>query len=587
MSAISDAFDKAPSNRPGVQKTPELGRILALPRRKLDLDEGTVDGKPILDLNDLYLINGGRCAEYPKCPVCASGSAALWPTQSAALLEAERAWGLFGPLGVGSGKTLVTLLLPDVFGSTRTVLLVPAALKNQLLTRDFADYGRHFKLPLDRITVVAYSELSIVSGADVLDRVKPDLIIADECHAISRANSARSKRWVRYMQANPGTRFCGLSGTVTRRSLRDYAHLCEAALRAGSPVPGRWSDLQEWSDALDPIKDPLPIGALRVLADPTDIRLEMGPDEARAAVREGYRRRLTETYGVVATSESWEGASLVVAALRPQVPSLIEKSISMLMKTWEIGGEEIAEAMRLKEIARQLAVGFFYKWMWPDGIVDEEWLFARAAWNKFVRQILQRSKAGLDSPLLVARAAASGKLESVEWPAWSAVKDRPEPPVEAVWLSDFVVKETIAWAERQLAHDGEPAIIWYSHNALGEVFAERTGFHVYGAGQDAGEADPEREKVIFCSIRSQGTGKNLQRYAKSLVIEPPSSGATWEQLCGRMHRPGQQADEVWFDVFAHTLELEQAMLTAVEDARYTQQTHGQRQKLLVARRVGW
>jgi hypothetical protein len=592
MSAISDAFAKAPPSRPGVQKTPELARILALPRRKLDLDAGTVDGQPILDLNSLYLTNPGPCAKYPRCPVCATGKAGLWPTQSAALIEAELGWGLFGALGVGSGKTAISLLLTDVFGAKNAVLLVPPSLKNQLTTRDFFDYGRHFRLPLDRITVVSYSELSIASGAFVLDRIKPDLIIADEVHSLARVSSARTKRFVRYMQSHPGTRFCGLSGTVTRRSLRDYSHICEIALRHGSPLPYKWSDLQEWADALDPIRDLIPIGALKAFVDPADPRLKQGADAARQAAREGFRARLVDTPGVVATSESWEGSSLIITALRPEVPKTVKQALDNLFKTWEIGGEEIDEKMRLTEIARQVAVGFYYRWVWPKDVPDREWLEARAVWHKCVRLILQRSRAGMDSPLLVARAVQNGTLDDAAtrdaWEAWKLVRERPAPPVEPVWIDDFAIREALAWAQVKLTA-GEPAIIWYSHNAVGDALAELSNgvFNVYGAGADAGEADPQRDKIIICSIRAQGTGKNLQRYASSLVVEMPASGATCEQLLGRCHRPGQLADEVSYDFFAHTPELEEAPIKALADALYVQQTQGQRQKLLVARRVNW
>lgn len=586
MSAISDAFSKAPPSKPGVQRTPELARILALPRRKLDLDAGTVDGQPILDLNSLYVTNPGKCVKYPKCPICLTGKAGLWPTQLAALVEAEKAWGLFGAMGVGSGKSIVSLLLTDVFDAKKSVLLVPSSLKNQLQTRDFLDYGRHFKLPLDRITVVSYDELSVATGAFVLDQIEPDLIIADEVHHIARVASARTKRFIRYLQTHPGTRFCGMSGTITRRSLRDMSHLCEIALRAGSPMPYRWSDLQEWADALDAIRDPIPIGALRALIDPSDPRLKLGPEEQRQAAREGFRSRLVDTTGVVATSESWEGASLVIKALRPVVPKSVQQAISTLLKTWEVGGEEIEDAMRLTEVARQLALGFYYKWLWPNDVPDREWLEARAAWHKCVRLILQRSRAGLDSPLLVSRAVKGGQIDDWAtvnaWQAWQLVKDRPAPPVEPVWIDDFAIRAALDWAKAS----PEPAIIWYSHNAVGDALSDG-GYIVYGSGTDAGEADPEREKIIVCSIRAQGTGKNLQRYARSLVVEPPASGSAWEQLLGRMHRPGQLADEVNYEMFAHTQELEDAPLRAVADALYVQQTQGQRQKLLVARRIGW
>jgi len=580
--SLSSVFDQAPSGRPGVQKTPELARILCLPRRVLDLDKAAVDGRALLDLSPLYVLNPGHCNEYPSCPVCIATPVRLWPAQSAALLEAERAWGLFGPIAVGFGKTLITLLLPDALQSQRSVLLVPASVRNQLLTRDFASYGRHFKLPAG-ISVVSYEDLSSVKGANSLERLEPDLIIADEAHKLARYTAARTKRFCRYFKEHPGTRFCAVSGTVTRRSLRDYAHLCELSLRAGSPLPARWSDLQEWADALDPGNEPIPVGALRALADRRHLD---GSDEERVAVRDGFRRRLVETSGVVATSESWEGASLVIAAVRPKTPPVVDTALALLYATWQIDGEEIEDPMRLAMVARQLASGFYYRWLWPEGVPDVEWLDKRAAWHQAVRQTLKRSKEGLDSPLLVARAAARGGLDEAAqaaWGAWGTVKDRydPTPPTAVVWLHDFAVEAARAWAHVAV----EPSIVWYSSVAVGEALGKHLPH--YGPGEDAGEADPASQPVILCSIRAQGTGKNLQRYAANLVLEPPSSGAAWEQLLGRTHRPGQQADEVRFDVNMHVAELDRGMVGAVSDAIYVEETQGQRQKLLLARRIGW
>lgn len=581
---VVSIFDKPIEERPGVQKTRELSRILSLPRRKLDIENATIDGAPIPDLSPLYLKLAGPCAEHPRCPVCLVGNASLWPAQSVALLEAERGWGLFAPLGVGSGKTLVTLLLPDVFGAERPLLLVPAALRNQLLTRDMAAYGRHFHLPTG-LKVLAYTELSDARTADILERLKPDLIIADEAHALARAQAARTKRFLRYMKDHPQTRFCALSGTMTRRSLRDYAHLSELSLRAGSPVPGNWSDLNDWADALDPILNPLSPGALRVLAE-GDPRLTRESDAARVAVREGFRRRLVDTPGVVATSASWEGASLIVEAISLVLPEVIIAALSELHKTWEIAGEELESPARMAEVMRQLSVGYFYRWRWPDDVKDYEWLEARSKWHKEVRYVLTHSRQGLDSPMLVARAAEMGKLpqDSVNaWRAWKLVKDRynPTPPVETVWLDDYVIQAALTWARKKAE-----GIVWYTHKAVGDALQAK-GIRVYGAGTDAGEANPDRQPVIACSITSQGTGKNLQRYSRNLVMEPPPAGAAWEQFIGRTHRPGQQADEVVFDVFAHTAILRASLFRAVEDARYVQQTQGQRQKILYATRIGW
>jgi len=93
--------------------------------------------------------------------------------------------------------------------------------------------------------------------------------------------------------------------------------------------------------------------------------------------------------------------------------------------------------------------------------------------------------------------------------------------------------------------------------------------------------------MIICSIDAHGTGKDLQGYANHLVTTPPASGVKWEQLLGRSHRPGQLADEVAFQVYAHTRETEGSFRNAVRDALYIEQTTGQKQKLNYADRLGF
>jgi hypothetical protein len=85
------------------------------------------------------------------------------------------------------------------------------------------------------------------------------------------------------------------------------------------------------------------------------------------------------------------------------------------------------------------------------------------------------------------------------------------------------------------------------------------------------------------SIQAHGTGRNLQMFSRNLVVSCPSAGADWEQLLGRTHRQGQQADEVeydFFDTFDHEVK------TAVKDAAYIKDILGQDQRLLFADREG-
>jgi len=210
----------------GVQDSFELQRVLKIPRRPSIIDTA----------EDLT-------AEFRR----PGGSMELWARQSAALGEMRRADGLFGPVGVGQGKTLISLLAANAMRSRSCVVLVPPALRAQLLGVDIPRLSKHWDIPLARIRVVAYSQLSNAKSADILEELKPDLIVADEAHNLRHRSAARTKRFLRYMKEHPGCRFVGLSGTMTRRSLHDYQHLAELALRKNSPLPNNWAILDQWA----------------------------------------------------------------------------------------------------------------------------------------------------------------------------------------------------------------------------------------------------------------------------------------------------------------------------------------------------
>jgi hypothetical protein len=557
--------------REGVGESPEFFRIRALPRRPMDLEA-------FPDLTERYKRPGGTMR--------------LRPVQSASLHDAEKADGLLGPIGCGRGKALTTLLLPTAMKSRRAVLLVPPQLKRKALELDIPALHRHWQINLAGIRVIAYSELSNASCAQLLDEINPDLIVADECHNLRHKSAARTKRFLRFMKEHPACRFAGLSGTITKRSIKDYQHLAELALRKNSPIPCHWGVLEEWAEALDVPRgdaEPMRPGALLAFCSSEELEeiARKSPTDAQEFVRRGFRRRLIETQGVVATEDSDKdvGASLTITGLHPMVPAEVKVAIEALRNKWEIDGDELVDPMSVARVARELAGGFFYRWVWPNGVKDLEWLKARSDWNKELRQILKLNRKGLDSPLEVIRAILAGKLKSSFWEAWASVKDRPEPPTEAVWLSEYLVDESKRWAEERCSK-ATPGIIWYSWTAFGERLAKKTGFPLYGPGTktDPSFADPKKEPVIICSLAAHGTGKDLQKYCRNLMTTPPG-GAAWEQGIARTHRSGQTADEVTVEVFLHTLEMQSAWDNACADARYVEDSQGQKQRILYADKV--
>ena len=592
MTLLSRLIDKhgppAPNSRvgifmrrEGVRSSYDFKRIAELPRRDPDA--------AIPDLSPLYVRADANCS---GCDLCRKGPPTLRPLQNRLLLEAERCGGAIGPMPVGAGKTLSALLLPDAMGAKRAVILVPAQLKDQMLRVDIPRYAKHFHIHADRIKVVSYSELSIARGARLLPTLRPDLLICDEVHSLKRRESARTKRVMRYLDEEPSCKFVGMSGTVTSRSLRDYAHLARRALRAGAPVPFDWGVLAEWCAALDERVE-IHTGA--------GVLLDWASEEERkgdelAAARAGFRRRLLETPGIVASASEEVGSSLILSAHRFPFPPAVAQAFSKLEALWATpDGIELEDPMAYARVARQLAQGFYYVWRWPGGEPDREWLDARNAWGKACRNFLKaRSKEGLDSPLLLSNAIMRGDLKgdtADAWLAWAKVKTRPEPPVEPVWLDDTLPLARVE-ALRAVVLEGDeagtPLVVWYEHRAVGELLQRK--MPTFGAGADAEvgrEASMQKVRTVALSVPAHGTGKNLQAWSRAVVLCPPSSGTRTEQLIGRLHRPGQLADEVRFAYDASSPEFQGALVSCLEQARYVEQTQGAKQRALYATRIGW
>jgi len=544
-----------------VTNSVEFQRISALPRRVLDLDD-------VQDVTPLFV---------------KSGLHSFWPIQSAALIEAAMANGLFGMIAVGKGKELICLALPTAMDSENTVLLVKAGLKKQVLREAETFYNKHFNLPLDIITVLSYNDLSSKPQHDILERINPDLVIANEAHCLSRMESARTKRFHGFMRESAKTRFCALSGTMTTRSITDYNDLIELALRKLSPVPDGYREVNDWAGALD-VKPAycMQPGVLMRWCDEGE------------SVQDGYRRRLVQSLGVVASGEDELGVSLVIRKLTPTIPPEMKKILAHVESTWELDDIQYATALDMARLRKQLACGFYYRWVWPDDEPNYAWLEARSNWNAEVAQKLKYATKGLDSESFLEEAAERYRLweeagrprpkpkkawDSGMWAAWREMKYIPEPPKEAVWKHDFLVKEALAWVKKH----PERSIIWTSWTAVGKRIAQKGKLPFYGAGTDASEATAP---VIVATIQSQGTGKNLQhQYSNNLILVVPPNGKILEQLLGREHRHGQPKDEVLYEWFGHTKELEDSMAAAIDDAEYIERTTGQRQKVLYATRI--
>jgi len=590
----------------GPQRTREFERIRDLTRR-------TVDFTQVKDLTPEYAIPGGTWK--------------LRPAQSLALAEMQMLNGLFGVLDLGIGKTLLDLLAPLALDSRKAVLFVPASLKVQLFAVEIPIYRKHFRLPpvFDALSyaakcstferglyVLSYDDLSRAETGGLLAEIEPDLIVGDEIHRIARPGSARWRR-VRgangYLTEHPETRLCAWSGSVTKHSMLEYAWLLETILGKDAPVPNRHYELESWALAVDVVPEdekPGPPGVLSQFCKPGE------------SVRSGYGRRLAETPGVVVASVTAEdiGSGLTVTERRPAMPQEVLDVYKHVESTWSFGADEIIpDAMAMSRILRQVASGYYLTWVWPNGKPDVEWQDARKAWHKDVRELLRRrSQPKLDSEKFAREAAERGEKtnlpvgavkqidgrwcwRSEAFPAWARVRDRPVPPTKAVWISDFLVRDALAWCDsgaEGAGKDERGGIIWVDSPTFGQKVSELSRGRVpyIGAGESEllvmamAEKDASK-RCVALSRRTHGTGTNLQyTWSRMYFPQPPPNGEAFHQAIGRCHRFGQKADEVAVEWAAHAEINLDAFGKACAQTRYTRETRVGEWKLHVATLVG-
>ena len=505
------------------------------------------------------------------------GAPRLFSVQAIALhtlsLASPRRGGVL-PIPCGEGKTLISLLAGTVMGARKVLILLPASLKSQNL-HDQKTWKSDYRVHPD-IEVCSYERLSAPQGATYLEELGADLIIMDEAHCLADESSTRTRRLFDYFKAHPDTRAIVMSGTLTSRSLNDYAHLCQLALREGSPIPISYAVRERWSAVIDPGTEftELDWQQFRWMVTGNPI-----PEERKKVAQLSFQKRFRSTPGVVvSTGEDKISSSLVYHRWHVGTDVAIDRALRVLSEQWILpNGDQLVDILEYDRARKQLHLGFYYVREWPDGERDEEWLGARRMWQASIRHILAQSRPGLDSPFWVESAAESGKLSPRIlrfWADWVAVRERTPPKTVTHWISDERLRSMAEWTKAQK----EPFILWYQNRAVG-LRLQELGISLY----EPGGPPPNTPETCALSIASFSEGiDGLQRlFADQMILQPPSSGRRWEQMVARTHRIGQTAHtvNVYFPAFFFG-----ALLRGRREAGYIERTTGTRQKLIYGSR---
>jgi len=554
----------------GVPDSPELQRIMAIPRRVWDSD--LYEGMAAEELAQMM-------TQHLKTP---EGEQALWPVQAKALQEAHDLRGAFGPIAVGKGKTLISFLAPVVMEAERPLLIVPARLRRKTV-QEFQELAKHWKAHPD-LQIVSYEKISRQGGQKLLEERDVDLLIFDEVHRLKSRRAAVTRKVRDWVKEHPEVPILAMSGTITSRSLFDFSHVLRwAALEKLYPLPKSDQELASWAAAVDEIKPKEArmqgaVGALEKFCNPTEkLALEKKTDDEnyyRNIIRGAVRRRINETPGVVAQHADGVDASLniVLTSITGYNDKVLE-----LAEGLRRGEKPNGDIMTDNDLAtrwfiyRSLSSGFWYDWVPPPPL---EWKARRSAWKKHVREYIKSDIKGLESELLITNyISRSGEEEDPEaykaFQEWREVKDTYKYDIVPRWVDDNMIQYVAKWSRN---HKG---IIWVSEVALGQRIEKDLGFpyfHQMGVNKDGFPIEGVKpDGCIVASVASNSEGRNLQAWSDNLIISPFPTGKVWEQVLGRTHRPGQKADEVWVEVVIGCMVEWECWKQARKDAEYASQ----------------
>lgn len=580
----------------------------------------------------------------------------LFNTQVGAVLAYDLYGGLFAPIGVGWGKTLITLMIVNrAFErreSERSILFVPPPVYVQLTQQDipWARKRVGLRVPFtlmggrdlkSRQTaaaskkkgcyIIPYSQLSTKDAEDILNLIEPDLIVFDEAHAIKNPKAARTGRVIRYLSRKPNTKVVALSGTITSKSINDYHHLITHALNENSPLPLEPALAQNWSFVLDAKADPsdAQVGPITPLLawSRTHFPKEKLPIGV-PGFRKAYKIRLNTTPGVVSTGDNEIGVSLIIentpVDLKPvQETEEYRKLIRLMTDVEELwrtpSGDEIEYGFHKWRYLYELTSGYYYNLRWPtvEELQSRQRLSADEAqaylveaqvhhealqdYHKKLRRWLEyQGRPRLDTPLLVSSNMAAHGSRDVGadlFGAWRNAKDlefegMPERLSEPKRICDFRIRHAVEWA-RKHDEDGTGALIWFHHDTAGRWLAEElkaAGIDCIWCpsesirkGSNATVLDQKnKDRIMVVSMGGHGTGKNLQHFQEQLFLQFPRKADLLEQVIGRTHRNGQDADELVIHTMNTSMFDHLNTAACLVDALYIHQTTGARQKAIYA-----
>jgi hypothetical protein len=434
--------------------------------------------------------------------------------------------------------------------------------------------------------IMAWSQLRITDTDELLANIGPQLIIADEAHSLSNKKSATYKRVNRWMVQNPETEFVCLSGTMGKKSLIDYYHLMQWALKDKCPMPETLIETMNWANIIDTsYNEYTSDGTLYPMlkwAQRDGIKV----DRDIAGYRKSFNHRLATSHGCVfSVGEDDLGTSITFHNVPVEVPDDYEGMEELQRLIHQLHAEDLDPQGELVPLAfhkfkydYELTAGFYNSLIWPDpedlskrrkiSVDDAEDLLERSKdyhrahqdYNRVLRRWLHEYACeGLDTPMLLGTSMLHHGAEKVGdelfnfWETQRAFDfdERLDRDAIAVRVCDYKVKACLEWIKKLPKQRGG-VVIWFKRTEMGKwmfELLEKAGVDAVlcnaskQGGLNMNNEEYHKSKVMVASISAYKEGINAQGVEYMYFLQMPREAHHLEQCIGRNHRTGTPYDE--------------------------------------------
>jgi hypothetical protein len=434
---------------------------------------------------------------------------------------------------MGSGKTLISLLIPLIVPCRRPLLIVPPAAQ-----KDFKlEFSEKRKLipELMPIRMLSSGMLSTEKGKNLIKEIAPDLIIVDEVQMYQNFEAVRTYKMFEYIN-KMNVRFFGLSATCLSYEVEKFAHILQMVAKDNNPLPNSREIVLMMKELF---KDE---ESYKNNVNLFSVRSRIINTSRYDTLEDWLPKRLTQCENIVTSNIVSSNQPLSILEYKYPIPDGLSKHIKKLDDDWVLpNGEPIVEAIEWHIQMNYMSLGFYRVQVFSDLSLKTAYLESRRDWFKVIRGYMLYHRTDiLDAPSVVTRLAEKGRLNRSEQRAYERYLKYSKVEVVNDYV-DVVEPSFISDRVSEFTSQHENLLVWFTHNRV----AEKTGLEYFTKGDTI--LDPKKRHIAL-SANSFYAIKNLQAWNNNLLLEPILEAKRFRQLVARTHRMGQQKQvTVWIN----------------------------------------